>query len=273
VGAALVVVAVALLVIGMTESGDWGWLDGRTLAAAVAGAGAMALALVRSARSRAPAVDLDLLGKRTFLVANALSFVFAFAVFSWLLAAPLFAVNVWRYDALTAALSVAPCAVAATVTSLLAGRLPARGRAWAVVCGASLFAVTAGALAALLGDSPRFLSVWLPAGVLSGLALGAVLGSLSAAVADSVPPNRIAGGAGMNMTSRQLGGSLGVALLAALLGAGGAEAATDFTVIWLAGAAASLVAAAGGLGLLGFERTGGAPCVKRCLGLTWLGKP
>jgi hypothetical protein len=54
----------------------------------------------------------------------------------------------------------------------------------------------------------------------------------------------------MNMTTRQLGGSLGVALLAGLIGAGGGTEAADFVVVWLAGSAASVAAALGGLVLL-----------------------
>jgi hypothetical protein len=54
----------------------------------------------------------------------------------------------------------------------------------------------------------------------------------------------------MNMTARQLGGSVGVALLAALVGASGGAGASDFKIVWLVGAAAAALAAIGGFALL-----------------------
>jgi MFS family permease len=250
IGVALVAAAVGSLVIALTEAGEWGWQDPRILVAAATGAIGTIVAVRRSRRTKAPVIDLGLMAERRFAIANAVSLVFAFAVFAWLLAGPLFAARVWDYDALTAALSVAPGAVTAALASMVAGRLRSRARGWAVVAGTVAFAATSIALAATLGDSPQFLLIWLPAGVLSGLAIGAVLASLSATVAYSVPAERFAGGAGLNMTARQLGGSFGVALLAALVGAGGGEAAADFTAVWLIGAAASLVACVGGVALV-----------------------
>jgi EmrB/QacA subfamily drug resistance transporter len=240
-GTTLVAVAVVLLTVGMTKQAEW---------VALAGAGVLVLALARAGASRAPAVEIGLLRDRTFAVANAVSLLFALAVFAWLLAGPLFAAEVWRYDALTAALSVAPGAATACIASIAVGRLGPRGRRRAILGGTALFAATSAWLAVGLGDDPRFLTLWLPAGVLSGVAIGAVLASLSAAVAASVPVDRFAAGAGMNMTTRQLGGSLGVALLAGLIGAGGGTEAADFVAVWLAGSAASGAAALGGLMLL-----------------------
>jgi predicted MFS family arabinose efflux permease len=238
-GVALVTVSVALLTIGTTK--------GSVLALLAGGAG-LVLAVARSARSRSPAIDVALLRHPDLALANAISLVFSLAVFAWLLAGPLFAAQVWGYGALTAALSVAPCAVSAALASLVVGRMSATSRRRWTLAGTLLFAAVAGGLAVRLGDDPSFLGVWLPAGLLSGAAIGSVLASLSATVADSLPADSFAAGAGLNMTARQLGASLGVALLAGLLGSPGS--AGDFTAVWLAGGAASLIAAAGGMALL-----------------------
>jgi predicted MFS family arabinose efflux permease len=221
----------------------WGWEDVRTIAVALAAISCLVLALLRSADSRAPVIEFDVLRQPTFALANAVALVPALAAFAWLLAGPLFAAKVWGYDALSAALSVAPGALTATVASLLAGRLRARGRGRAIVAGAIVFAATSCVLAATLGNSP-LLSVWIVAGALSGAALGGVLASLSATVASAMPPCRFGAGAGINMTARQLGGTVGVALLAALVGASGGVGASDFTIVWLVGAAASVASRA-----------------------------
>jgi hypothetical protein len=92
------------------------------------------------------------------------------------------------------------------------------------------------------------ITLWLPGGVLCGAAIGGVLASLSAVVATAVPADRLAAGGGLNMTARQLGGSLGVALIAGLIGAGAGEPG-DFASVWLAGGIAALAAGAVGLAL------------------------
>jgi hypothetical protein len=51
------------------------------------------------------------------------------------------------------------------------------------------------------------------------------------------------------MTARQLGGSLGVALIAGLIGAGAGGEPADFASVWLAGGVAALAAGAVALAL------------------------
>jgi EmrB/QacA subfamily drug resistance transporter len=248
VGAVLAVAAIALVTIALTRGGEWGISDPRVLAPLLVGAVCLALALRRSVTSRTPAIDLGLLRDRTFALANAVSLLFALAAFSWLLAGPLFAASVWGYSPLSAALSVAPGAIAASLASVLAGRIGDEARRRVVIAGSVLFAVTLLWLALALGDEPRLEAVWVPAGILTGIAIGAVLVSLSTIVAASVPSERFAAGAGMNMTARQLGGALGVALMAALVASGGE--ASDYVDVWVLGAIASLAAGIAGLPLL-----------------------
>jgi MFS family permease len=149
-----------------------------------------------------------------------------------------------------AALSVAPGAIAAAVAAWGAGHLPRRGRFVAVVVGAVTLAATALALTQALTRNPEFLTVWLPAGLAAGTAVGAVLASLSAVVAESVPAKDFAQAAGINMTARQLGGALGIAAVAALLGAHGEPDPSMFTSLWLVIAGASAAAAIGAAVLL-----------------------
>jgi MFS family permease len=242
--------AVAMLVVATAQGGEWGWADARTIVGLVGGAAGVGIGVMGSDKGGWRLVDPGLLGRRVFAAANVLSVAFALAAFAWLLAAPLFVATVWGWGAQSAALSVAPGAVAAAAAAWAAGRLPRRGRPWAVVAGGVVLTVTALGLAEALGRSPEFLSVWLPAGIAAGIALGAVLASLSAIVADSVPSRDFAQGAGINMTARQLGGALGIALVAALVGTHGGSSPSDFIPLWLLIAAASAVTAIGATVLL-----------------------
>jgi MFS family permease/transcriptional regulator with XRE-family HTH domain len=243
--------AVTMLVLATVQSAKWGWTDPRTLLGLTVGGAGVGVGVLGAGGPGWRVVDPELLRLRAFAVANALSILFGFAAFSWLLAAPLFAATVWRWDALAAALSVAPGAIVAALAAWAAGRLPRRGHAWAIVLGGAALMGMALVLAGALDQVPRFLTLWLPAGIVSGIAIGLVLASLSAVVASSVPARHFAQGAGINMTARQLGGALGVAAVAALVGTSGGSAPAEFTTLWLVIASASAIAAAGGTALLG----------------------
>ena len=69
-----------------------------------------------------------------------------------------------------------------------------------------------------LPATPSFLTFWLPIGVLIGVGMGAITTGVSSAAALSVEPQRFAAAVGLNQTARLLGGALGVAALAALIG-------------------------------------------------------
>jgi len=242
--------AVGVLVLAAAQAGRWGWADPRTIGAVAAAISGVAAGVFGFGRPRWRAMDLALFRRRAFAAANALSVPFAFAAFAWLLAAPLFAASVWGWDAFKAALSVSPGAIVAALAAWAVGRMPAALRAWAIVAGALVFAGAILFLVAALDRSPQFLEVWLPAGILAGVGIGAVLAGLSAIVGTSVPEERLAEGAGINMTLRQLGGTLGVAVLGALLGAGGGSDPSAFTAVWLIGGLAGLLTAAGAMALL-----------------------
>ena len=68
-----------------------------------------------------------------------------------------------------------------------------------------------------LPEHPAFLAFWLPIGVLIGIGTGAITTGVSTAAALAVAPERFAAAVGLNQTGRQVGGALGVAVLAALL--------------------------------------------------------
>ena len=111
-----------------------------------------------------------------------------------------------------------PGALVAAVVALRSGPVVARRGPWAVIAGGALVLGAAGLLCVVaLPEQPHFLGFWLPVGVLIGVGTGAITTGVSTAAALSVPPERFAAAVGLNQTGRQIGGALGVAVLAALL--------------------------------------------------------
>jgi EmrB/QacA subfamily drug resistance transporter len=251
-GTALLVGGIATVVLGLTEGSQWGWGAPATLVALAGGALATAAALRRSARVAVPALEVGLWRSRTFAVANVASLLYGLALYPWMLLGVLVLTGPWGYSPLEAGLAMSPAAVIAAVSAVVAGRLAARvGTRAIVVCGGVVLVAAALWIALALSAQPDFLGLWLPGGVLIGLGTGALTTGTSTAAALSVAPARFADATGLNTTARQLGGALGIAALAVLLGDGGAVAdIADYTRVYVFCALASAGAAIAGLALV-----------------------
>ena len=82
------------------------------------------------------------------------------------------------------------------------------------------------------GDTPAYLSEYLPGIAISGAGVGLVIPTLTGAGASSLAPERFATGAAVLTMGRQIGAALGVAVLVAVLGTTTGTAA-DFHTAWL----------------------------------------
>jgi MFS family permease len=247
-GTVLLGAGIAAIALGVTQASAWHWSSPRTIALLACGGAGIAAALWRSGRHPAPAVEISLWRSRTFAVANVGSALYGAALYPWLLVGVLYLTEAWHYSVLTAGLAVSPGAVAATVAAMTLGRLGGRVGPRAAVTGGALAMVASGLWVVLaLPSGPRFLSLWLPCGVLGGAGMGAVAFGVATAAALSVEPARFAAATGLNTTARQLGGVLGVATLAALLPAH--PASHQFVHVYLFCTVASAALAVAGLGI------------------------
>jgi EmrB/QacA subfamily drug resistance transporter len=220
VGALTVTLGIAAVVIGLTKGGDWGWRSAETWGWIGGGVVLIAYSLFRSSRHEAPAVETQLWRTRMFAASNMVSFFIGAALFIWFLSGPLYLTTIWHYSILKAGLAVTPGAAASAVAAITVGRkVPPQKQRPVVVGGLVLFVGMSTWAYLVLGARPSFLSVWLPYGVLGSVGLGAALTSVTTAAAISVHPLKFASGTGMNTTARQFGGSLGVAVMAAVFAA------------------------------------------------------
>lgn len=217
-GVALLGAGVGAVALGIAQGPDWGWSSAPPVLCVGGGALAVAVALWRSSRHAAPAIETRLWRTRSFALANLASLLYGAALFPWLLVGVLFLIQVWGYSLLEAGLAMTPGAIVAAVVALRAGPVVARRGVRTVIVGGALVLGAAGLLCVLaLPEAPSFLTFWLPVGVLIGVGTGAITTGVSTAAALSVAPQRFAAAVGLNQTGRQVGGALGVAVLAALL--------------------------------------------------------
>lgn len=243
-GTVLVALGIGLLVLAVTEGQSWGWDDGRTAAALLAAIAATAWALWRSRGHAAPALQIDLWRSGTYAAANGVSLLFGAALYAWLLIGVLFLTDVWGYSELQAGFAMTHGAVASAAVGIAIGGSSRRPSPRALaVGGALLMAVTGAAIAIALPERPAFLALWLPAGIVGGVGMGALSVGVSSAAALSVAPPRFAAATGLNIAARQIGGAVGVALLAAILAGRDTTTAAPFATVYLVCAAAAAGAA------------------------------
>lgn len=219
VGMALLLLSVGALALALVETES----PRRTAAElwAVAGIGLMAgFAFVAWARThRAPLVDLALFRHRTYRYVNGATLVFGAAFSMMFLAFFFYLRGLWHYPLALAGLAVTPGPLLVIPTAIVTGRLAARhGHRPFLVVGALLYAASSLWLLKVPGLQPDYLHHWLPGLLMSGLAVGLVLPSLSAAAVARLPAAHYAVGSAVNQATRQIGSVMGVALTIALLG-------------------------------------------------------
>jgi MFS family permease len=205
------------------------------------------LAIRRSARHKAPAIDLELFKSRTVVLANAATFLYAVGFFGMLLANVLFLTTVWHYSTLAAGMAITPGPLVVAALSGPSGRLAARvGYAPVLVAGGITFAAGLLFYVWAVGVEAHYVTHWLPGALLVGVGVALSFPVLSAAAVAGLPQERFGVGGAVNQTARQIGAVLGVAILIAIIGTPSSVgvALDRFHAVWVLGAVAVLGSAA-----------------------------
>jgi len=241
VGLLLLMAAVGSVVLAIVESGEARWSAENV--AAVSGGGVLAgLAFVLWARSHPGAlIDLSLFQHRTYNFVNAATLVFGTAFSMMFLGFFFFMIEVWHYSLPLAGLAVTPGPLLVMPTAIVTGRLASRlGHRRFLVGGSFLYAGSSLWFFLVPGGEPNYLLHWLPGLVMSGIAVGLLLPSLSAAAVSRLPAAHYAVGSAVNQATRQIGAALGVALTVALLVQPALQRA-DFNALYLLHASLALM--------------------------------
>jgi EmrB/QacA subfamily drug resistance transporter len=242
-GVGLVSLGLASLVLAISEGPSWGWTSGRIIGLILIAVVLVGAFVRRSSRHPHPVLDLTLFSARSFSVANAATLLYAMGFFAMLLGNILFLTSIWHYSILKAGLAVTPGPLVVAAVSAPAGRLAARiGFRPVLLVGFSVFVSGLVLYALRVGLAPAYLSVWLPATLITGLGIGLTFPVLSAAAVSSLHHQRFAVGSAVNQTARQIGGAFGIAVLVVILGTPHSEAAalTTFRHLWLYAASMAL---------------------------------
>lgn len=219
IGMALLIVGVGAIALAIVqvEAPHWSRLELSACAAlgGVALAGFVAWARV----APAPLLDLSLFRNRSYRDVNLATLAFGTAFAMMFFAFFFYMTGIWHYSLPQAGLAVTPGPLLVIPTAIVTGRLASRlGHRPFLVGGSLVYAASGLWLLLVPGTEPEYLRHWLPGLLLSGLGVGLVLPSLSAAAVHRLPLAHYAVGSAVNQATRQIGAVLGVALTVLLLG-------------------------------------------------------
>jgi len=210
-GAGMFAVTYALI-----EANAYGWGSARILGAFALAAAAAALFVVLERHQRAPMLDLGLFRNRTFAGANLLLLLVALALFGVFFFLSLYMQNILGYSPVKAGAAFLPMTVLIMVVAPLAGRMSDRsGSRWLLTGGMTLVAAQL-LYFSRLGVDESFWSL-VPGMLLGGAGMGAAMAPATAAGLSGVAVDKAGVGSAVLNSSRQLGGSIGVALMGAIM--------------------------------------------------------
>jgi EmrB/QacA subfamily drug resistance transporter len=233
VGMALLMLAVGAITLAIVESEAPGWSRTELVVLAATGLAAAGAFVAWARRAKAPLVDLALFHNRTYRYVNLATLAFGTAFSMMFLTFFFYITSVWHLSLPHAGLAVTPGPLLVMPTAILTGRLATRlGHRRFLVGGALLYACSSLWFLLVPGSEARYLTHWLPGLMMSGIAVGLVLPSLSAAAVSRLPVAHYAVGSAVNQATRQIGSALGVAITVALLGHAALQR-SDFDVLYL----------------------------------------
>jgi EmrB/QacA subfamily drug resistance transporter len=243
VGMALLIVAVGAVALGIVQADAPDWSRGKIVGAVLGGLLSLALFVAWARRVPHPLVDLGLFRHRTYRWVNVATLAFGMAFAMMFFAVFFYLTGIWHYSLPRAGLAITPGPLLVIPTAIVTGRLAARlGHRPFLVGGALLYVASGLWYLWVPGTEPAYATQWLPGLVMSGIAVGLVLPSLSAAAVNRLPPAHYAVGSAVNQATRQIGAVLGVAVTVLLIGHAGLQRG-DFDALYLGQAALALLTA------------------------------
>jgi EmrB/QacA subfamily drug resistance transporter len=219
-GALLLSAGLVCLLLALSKGGGWGWASATTLGLFGGAAVVLTALVVVELRVRGPLVDMRMIANRGVWTTNIAGIAFGVVTFGSFLLVPLLlqlptATGFGLGKSVSeAGLFLLPSTVAMVVFAPLSGVLDRYFGAKLPLLMGTVLAAGSFVLLAVAHDA-----AWqvLTAVTLMGVGLGLASAAMTNAILANVPPSQTSVATGLNTLARTIGGSIGTAVLAAIL--------------------------------------------------------
>lgn len=216
VGSALSVVGLVGLVYSIIEAPNHGWLSVETLGVLAASVLVLAGFVWWELKNKHPMLDVRLFKIRAFGVSALVLTLVFFALMGMFFNISQLLQSVYQYSPLNSAVRLLPMSFMIIIASVISPRLVKRFGKRLTVAGGMLIMSLGVLLLSTMGVEPNYL-VLIASMCIAALGMGAAMSPTTDLMMSAVPRSRAGMGSAMNDTTRELGGSLGVAVLGSLL--------------------------------------------------------
>ena len=219
------------LTYGLIEANTYGWASGRIVGAFIVAAVMLVAFVLLETHQRLPMLDLSLFRNGTFAGANIAVLLVALAMFGVFFFVSLYMQGILGYSAVQTGAAFLPMTVLIILVAPIAGRTSDRvGSRWLMTTGMILVAVQL-LYFSRLDQNAAYLDL-LPAFIVGGMGMALVMTPSAAAAARALPVDKSGVGSAVLNAFRQVGGSMGIALMGAIMahelgGVSGAEVFRD----------------------------------------------
>lgn len=215
-GLATSAVGLFALTYALIEANTYGWGSTRIVGAFAVAAVALLAFWLLERHQWAPMLPLEFFRNRTYTGANLVVLLVALAMFGVFFFVSLYMQNILGYSAVQAGAAFLPMTLLIILVAPLAGRTTDRvGSRWFLTVGMTLIAAQLLYLSQLGADA----SYWelLPGLVVGGIGMASTMTPSAAAATRSVPVDKAGVGSAVLNAARQVGGSIGIALMGAIM--------------------------------------------------------
>jgi EmrB/QacA subfamily drug resistance transporter len=216
-GAVTVTVGLSLLVYSLVDANSAGWASAQTLILLAVAAALIASFVLIERTTKAPLVPFPgIFRLRTISGINVTALLIAMALFSMFFFISLYMQQVLGYDALEAGVAYLPLAVGIIISAGIASQLITRfGVKPVLIAGLILTAIGLYWFAQISPGGTYLGDILFPA-LVSAFGLGFAFVPMTVAAMAGVEPHEAGLASGLINTSQQVGGALGLAILAAI---------------------------------------------------------
>ena len=216
VGAVLSIAGLTAVVWGLIEASDRGWTSPAVLGAFAVGATVLTAFLAWERRVRQPMIDIEIFRNLRFTAASLSVMLVFFGLMGAVFVLTTYLQTVLGYSALEAGVKMLPVAVGLVIGSRVAIAVTERFGSKAAVAG-GLVVVAAGLEILSQADLDSGYNLVATALAVLGLGIGVAMTPATDAIMGALPKEKAGAGSAMNDVLRELGGTLGVAVLGTLL--------------------------------------------------------